>query len=121
SRRSCDIICARISSALKFPLPIAAVGSAAGVAGGVAAAAGAAAWPLPGNFTVFWHFGHLTLNARSGTRASSITILLLQLGQADCIALSLDQVVHLVLGLGRRGLLGRSRLGRASRFHALEL
>src|SRR5687767_5441756 len=78
SRRSCAINWERISSLLKPPPPTA---GASGGGGGGGAATGAAAWPLPGNLTVVWHFGHFTLNARSGTRASSITILLEQLGQ----------------------------------------
>src|SRR5688572_4746287 len=60
--------------------PSSAIGS--GEAG--AEGAGAAA-PRPGNLTVLWHFGHLTLKARSGTRASSMTIFCAHCGQLACM------------------------------------
>jgi hypothetical protein len=43
-------------------------------AGGGGPGAAAAPFPLlPGSFTVFWHFGHLSMNGVSGIFASSRT------------------------------------------------
>jgi len=47
---------------------------AAGVAGADEAPGAAPAAARPGNRTGVWHFGHFTLNGRSGARASSMTM-----------------------------------------------
>src|SRR5688500_18956263 len=97
SRRTWAIASARIASALASEggragsgagkgvgaaARAARAGAAAGAAGAGGAAAAAAAAPalLPGKRTEVWHFGHFTLKARSGTRASSMTMAFAHLG-----------------------------------------
>src|SRR5688572_23482924 len=110
SRRSCAIIWARISSELP---PASETGSMGAAAGGGAGGAAAGAADLPGRRTEVWHFGHLTLKGRSGTRASSITMRCAQLGQLVCNSLPLDQVVHLAGSRPWRGPGGLAGWGTA--------
>ena len=59
-------------------------GAAAGTGAGEPSAAGAAAAARPGNRTGAWHFGHFTLNGRSGARASSKLTRFAHCGQVAC-------------------------------------
>src|SRR5438876_694984 len=111
SRRSWAIMPARMSWEFA-PVPAAAPDAAGNSAPGtMVAAAGEAATcaAFPANFTGVWHFGHLTVNARSGALASSTTTLWAHLGQVASTGLPFDQVVQLGLRRGRAPP-GRSRL-----------
>ena len=109
SRRSWAIIPARMSSPGTDP-----AAGAVGMGGAVSAAgggAGAAAAAFPANFTGVWHFGHLTLKARSGTLASSMTIFCAHCGQLACTRYlsirSSNSDLGAGAGAGRRAAPGR--------------